>query len=248
MSDNKKILVIDESEFLREAVKKFLEEYKFSVITCGKGILGVKEAVDNKPDLIILELILPSFTGIDVIKSLSSLEITKKIPIIAMTSHKEHDFVSQAVSLGISDLIIKPLNKRTLVSSVLWALHLEKSEIVENESLGIHNKSVGGISVSQTEIRNIKIKMFLNQIEKQIAGISSLYSVKNERMLKSSLSELRIQGDEIGSHRLAMLCKYVEDKITENMKETQWKEINEYLGKIKVQLVNIKTEYSEKEK
>lgn len=98
---NKKILIVeDEKPVLKALVDKFGGE-GFSVITAEDGEEGLKTALKEKPDLILLDLIMPKKTGLQVMKELrKSPGYGKKVPIIILTNLSANDKISAEVVEG----------------------------------------------------------------------------------------------------------------------------------------------------
>ena len=85
-----KILLVDDSKFLRMATERALARAGFSVITADDGGKAIELAKQERPDVILLDMLLPGVTGPDVLKSLKKDPRTATIPVIAFTglSHK----------------------------------------------------------------------------------------------------------------------------------------------------------------
>lgn len=81
----KKILIIEDDPKLKEALALKLEKSGFEVISVGDGKPGVEEAVQEKPDLITLDLMMPEMDGETVLKQLKGIPETKDIPVIILT-------------------------------------------------------------------------------------------------------------------------------------------------------------------
>ena len=119
MSKKIKILAIDDEIRAVELLKLSLEEYGFEVITASNGQSGLYRAIEDKPDIIILDIRMPELDGWDVCKSLKSNESTKHIPVIFLTafSNTRRD-MERAESLNVSAYITKPVDPIKLVSLI----------------------------------------------------------------------------------------------------------------------------------
>ncbi|MCX5677506.1 MAG: response regulator [Candidatus Omnitrophica bacterium] len=106
----KKILIIDdEAEFCR-VVKQNLEmkgDYRVEVATDGKG--GIDAALRNKPDLILLDIIMPGMGGFDVLRELKSKKETTSIPVIMLTAVDSEEAKEKALGLYDEEYIVKPV-------------------------------------------------------------------------------------------------------------------------------------------
>jgi len=79
-----KILVIEDEANIQELLKYNLEKNGYEVTIADNGIDGLKEALDNVPDLILLDLMLPGLDGLEVCKKLRMEKRTKKVPILCL--------------------------------------------------------------------------------------------------------------------------------------------------------------------
>lgn len=90
MAGNSRVLIIDDDPDIVESVKVVLETKNYRVSTAGSGADGVKKAVAEKPDLILLDVMLEKIdTGFEVSRELKRIDVTKNIPIIMITAIKE---------------------------------------------------------------------------------------------------------------------------------------------------------------
>jgi len=107
MADKKLILLVEDDEFLAElyATKLSLEGYTVSLATDGDK--GVKLAKSEKPDLILLDIILPKKDGFEVLKEIKADASTKQIPVILLTNLSQRDEVKKGLDLGATDYLIK---------------------------------------------------------------------------------------------------------------------------------------------
>ncbi|MCK4501266.1 response regulator [Candidatus Babeliales bacterium] len=108
MAFNKKIkiLIIEDDNFLSGFYSKKLSDENYEVFSAFDGEKGVKIAKEKKPDLILLDLILPKMSGFDVIEKLKSGDC-KDIPIVLLTNLSEKENIERALSLGVEDYLIK---------------------------------------------------------------------------------------------------------------------------------------------
>jgi len=107
---SKKILIIDDEEDLSFFVKANLElagYYEVVVATSGKA--GIKAASQYKPDLILLDIMMPKMDGFEVLKKLKSSHATFSIPVIMLTAKGDDESKLKASKLYDEDYIIKPV-------------------------------------------------------------------------------------------------------------------------------------------
>jgi DNA-binding response OmpR family regulator len=104
---SKKILVVEDENSLQNAMKEFLLAEKFDVVVADDGEMAVNLAKSKKPDLIILDIILPKKDGFEVLTELKQDSRTENIPVILLTNLEDADSVERAFSLGINMYLVK---------------------------------------------------------------------------------------------------------------------------------------------
>jgi len=102
-----KILIVEDDKFVRELIVQKLTEEKFEVSSAKDGEEGVKKAESEKPDLILLDLILPGIDGFEVLSRIRKNPETEKISIIVLSNLDEKGDVDRGVKLGANDYLIK---------------------------------------------------------------------------------------------------------------------------------------------
>lgn len=102
-----KILIIEDDLTLQKTLQEFLVGEKFEVISAGDGEEGIRMGRQEKPDLILLDIILPKKNGYEVIQELKSDEQAKKIPIVLLTNLGGVHDVEKALELGATTYLVK---------------------------------------------------------------------------------------------------------------------------------------------
>ena len=118
-SDGKKtILVVDDDETVLKTVAPVLEEVGYSVITAQTGEDGIKIAQEQKPNLILLDVMLPGMEGKEVCATLKGLESTYEIPVVFITAKNTDQDVKAEIEVGGVCHIAKPINNEELLTTV----------------------------------------------------------------------------------------------------------------------------------
>ena len=116
--DKKRILLVDDETELVEMVKLRLEANNYEVLTAYDGKQGLDLARKEKPDLIILDLMLPKIDGYRVCRMLKFDEKYKKIPIILFTSRAQDDDKATGLEVGADAYITKPFEPQVLLDKM----------------------------------------------------------------------------------------------------------------------------------
>ncbi len=115
---SKKILVIDDTELMQRMIKDVLQKEGYEVYSAYSGEEGLAKVSTIKPDLIILDIIMPGMSGFDVCRILRADDGNILTPIIMLTAQVNEDDKLIGLEMGADDYIIKPFNSRELVSRV----------------------------------------------------------------------------------------------------------------------------------
>jgi len=127
MKEATKITIIDDSKGLVDILKQFLEERGFSVNFAYDGRRGVELVKRKKPDLIILDIVMPESDGRDVLIELRKNEDTKDIPIIMLTVRAEPFDRDYGLELGADAYLPKPYDGYLLLKHIEVVLKKRKT-------------------------------------------------------------------------------------------------------------------------
>lgn len=103
----KKILIIDDEKFHLEMYKDRFEKAEYQVLTAANGQLGLELAKKEKPDLVIVDILMPTMDGYEVIEKMKKDEQTSKIHIVALSNLAQDNEIKKGLNLGADDYIIK---------------------------------------------------------------------------------------------------------------------------------------------
>jgi CheY-like chemotaxis protein len=118
MAAKKKVLLVDDSPTALMMEQLILGKEDYEVLTAKDGAEGLKMAVAHRPDLILLDVIMPKMDGFEVCRLLRGLEPTRGTPIILVTTRGEATNVQAGFASGCSDYITKPINRAELLSKI----------------------------------------------------------------------------------------------------------------------------------
>lgn len=103
----KNVLIIEDDEFLRGLINKKLTAEGFTMISAIDGEEGIKKAKEEKPDLILLDLVLPNVDGFEVLSKIKADPVSSLIPVIILSNLSQKEDIDKGAKLGAVDYIIK---------------------------------------------------------------------------------------------------------------------------------------------
>lgn len=115
---NLTVLVVEDEVAIQTLLKYNLENEGFRVLVTGDGEEAITMVKESKPDLIVLDWMLPSMTGIDVCKQLRWNPDTKTIPIIMLSARGEEGDRIRGLDTGVDDYMVKPFSPAELISRI----------------------------------------------------------------------------------------------------------------------------------
>ena len=125
------ILIVDDEEDILELIGYNLTRDGYRVSTAMTGEQALHSARQGRPDLILLDLMLPGIDGLEVCRRLQSDPLTRAIPIIMVTAKGEDADIVTGLELGADDYIVKPFSPRVLLARVRAVLRRNKKDLNE---------------------------------------------------------------------------------------------------------------------
>jgi len=157
--DNKKILIIEDEEKIREELKDFLKRYGYET----KGITSfenvIEETLKAKADLILLDINLPYFDGYYICREIRKVS---NVPIIIVTSRDSDMDELMSINLGADDFITKPYNTQILLARIASLLR-RTSQSYENNDILEYKGLIYDIHKSEVSFENNKIELSKNE-------------------------------------------------------------------------------------
>lgn len=117
------VLIVDDIPINVTLIEKMLKPFHFVIEKANDGQTALDIVADNKPDLILLDLMMPGMNGYDVIKQLRAKEETQQLPIIVISALNSHEDVVKGYDLGANDFLTKPIIMNRLHTSVITQLN-----------------------------------------------------------------------------------------------------------------------------
>ena len=114
----KKILLVDDSSTVLTLERMILAKYGYQLSTARDGEEAVMKARTERPDLILMDVVMPRMNGLDAVRELHGNESTSAIPVIMVTTRGEVTNVESAFTNGCTDYVTKPINSLDLVTKI----------------------------------------------------------------------------------------------------------------------------------
>ncbi len=122
------ILVAEDQSHIRALIEYKLKNNGYLVIAVDNGSDALAKAIEVKPDLVLLDVMMPLMTGFEVLSALKQNEETKSIPVLLVTAQSKEEEVLKGLELGADDYITKPFSPNELAARVKTVLlrHLKR--------------------------------------------------------------------------------------------------------------------------
>ncbi|MDO5556242.1 MAG: response regulator [Clostridia bacterium] len=147
MEDKKTILIVDDEKPIVDILVYNLQKEGYNTLEANDGIRAVEIATTEKPDLILLDIMLPKMDGLTACKKIRN---SLNVPILMLTAKDEEIDKILGLELGADDYITKPFSVRELVARI--KANLRKSELKDNDKTIIENNKTKKIIVGSLEL------------------------------------------------------------------------------------------------
>jgi DNA-binding response OmpR family regulator len=114
----KKILCVDDSNTILLMEKLILGKWDYQLLVAHDGEEALEVAARERPDLILLDVVMPRLNGFETCRRMRALEATRAVPVIMVTTRGELENVEQAYGTGCTDFVTKPIDTLELLTKV----------------------------------------------------------------------------------------------------------------------------------
>ena len=114
----KKILLVDDSPTERHSINEILVKGGYEVVLAEDGEKGVAKAKSDKPDLVLMDVVMPGMNGFQACRAITTDEATKHIPVILCTSKNQETDKIWGLRQGAKDYVTKPVEANELLSKI----------------------------------------------------------------------------------------------------------------------------------
>lgn len=151
------VLVVDDDPHILELTRLYLERDGYRVLSAGDGAAGLAMARDERPALVVLDLMLPRLNGLDVCRALRQ---ESTVPIIMLTARVEEDDRLTGLDLGADDYVTKPFSPRELAARVRAVLRRTSRDVLDD---GPATLSAGPITIDlralRAEVHGVEVRL-----------------------------------------------------------------------------------------
>jgi DNA-binding response OmpR family regulator len=123
-----RILIVDDSPEFRRLIEMTLQRASHETVSAEDGESGIRTAIIEQPDLILLDFMMPDMNGQDVFRLLRDNENTASIPVVMITAYSNEMDRIAMLRLGMDDFLTKPISPKELVARVDTVLYQRRSE------------------------------------------------------------------------------------------------------------------------
>jgi len=212
------ILIIDDDPLNIKIISAYLLDNEYKVIKATDGYSGIRMAGEFKPDLILLDILMPDLDGFETCLILKEKNETKHIPIIFLTALTDSESIGKAFQLGAVDYVTKPIEFNGLLARIKTHLRLYKmNEILQDEvelqtnKLQIANKNLQKL----LDDRELLIKELYHRTKNNMMVISSMLSLHSNYTENADFSRILLEiGNKIESMALVHKKLYKSSDLT----------------------------------
>lgn len=122
----KRIMVIEDEKHIAELIAYNLEANGYEVVQALDGLTGYQMILDNRPDLVVLDLMMPGISGLEVLQRMRANEAVKQIPVIMLTAKSSETDKIVGLEVGADDYVTKPFSVNELLARI--KAHLRRTE------------------------------------------------------------------------------------------------------------------------
>ncbi len=214
------ILIVEDEEFNREIMALRLQSCNYNLRFAVDGQQALDMVEEKKPDVILLDIMLPEIMGLQVLHTLRQQHSMVELPIIMVTAIDEDQRIVRALELGANDYISKPINFPILIARLQTQLSLKQLSALNNEFLTTASHDLRKpIAVIQNAAATSRLKVATDQPFDSEEIIHNFNTIAQSANFMNSIVEciLNTQAGGFGQIRLTKIPLQVEPLITETI-------------------------------
>lgn len=133
------ILIVDDEQDLLELIEYNLKREGYNVLKAENGVEGLRLARKHSPDLILLDIMMPRMTGIEMLKTMKDDAELRRIPVIFLTARSDEESEIEGLGIGADDFLPKPISTAKLVSRIKTVLRRSVEPVETGAEVVVHD-------------------------------------------------------------------------------------------------------------
>lgn len=198
----KKILIVDDEEYIVELLRINLKKQGYEPICAYSGVEALEQAQKMRPDLILLDIMMPDMDGLETCRKLREDRTMKKVPIIILSAKSEETDKVIGLGVGADDYMTKPFGIRELMARINAALRRSEQSIPEDDLIRVGNLRIDP-SAHAVSVNDKPVNLTLTEYQILYYMAENVGRVITRENLVSALSG--VVSIEIGSINVHML-------------------------------------------
>jgi two-component system, OmpR family, alkaline phosphatase synthesis response regulator PhoP len=211
-----KILIVDDEPDILDFLSYNLRKEGFEVITASNGTEALQMAIKTRPQLIILDIMMPEMDGVEVCRRLRANPDFDKTTITFLTAREEDLSQISALDVGGDDYITKPIKPQVFISRIKALLRRNKTELVENE----HIIRVANLEINKEKVQILRGTEIIDLPKKEFELLLLLVSKPGKVFTREEIYN-KIWGNDVivGDRTIDVHIRKLREKIgVENIK------------------------------
>lgn len=195
------ILIVDDSDITRASLTRIFDEYNCKTETCEDGLYGIQKAITHKPDVIILDILMPNLDGIKTLQIKKVIDDLKNIPVIILSGNVNKSNMIAAIENGADKVLLKPFNVDELIETIneMLGYKLEKKKKSEMQKVDYKDDVV-------TDLQRIFIESFPSQKKIIVESVN----LRDKNRLKTVFHQIKGVGNTVGLPQVSDICRNLE--------------------------------------
>ncbi len=195
------ILIVDDSDITRDSLTRIFDDYNCKTETCEDGLYGIQKAITHKPDVIILDILMPNLDGIKTLQIKKVIDDLKNIPVIILSGNVNKSNMIAAIENGADKVLLKPFNVDELIETIneMLGYKLEKKEKSELQKVDFKDDVVADLQ-----------KIFIESFPSQKKIIVESVNLRDKNRLKTVFHQIKGIGNTVGLPQVSDICRNLE--------------------------------------
>ena len=207
---SQKILLVDDEEDILEFLSYNLIKDGFEILTANNGAKGLALAKKHKPDLVILDVMMPEMDGVDVCQRIRELPELDETLVLFLTARAEDYSELAGFSAGADDYITKPIKPKLLISRVKAILRRK------NRNKAVNNIKVGGIEIDQEKHTIFCNGEFISLARKEFKLLFYLMTIPAKVFTRQEIINEVWKDAIVGDRTIDVHIRKIREKIGDN--------------------------------